>query len=77
MQAKPDHIPTHLIYGKLLAKNVSNISNNTWKILKEMQDLSNGKINQAHRQNRNQDSEIMTKKKLKLNENENTRRYDL
>lgn len=24
MQAKPDHIPTHLIYGKLLAKNVSN-----------------------------------------------------
>lgn len=23
LQAKPDHIPAHLTYGKLLAKNVS------------------------------------------------------
>lgn len=26
LQAKPDHVPAHLTYGKLLAKNVSILS---------------------------------------------------
>jgi len=30
LQAKPDHVPAHLTYGKLLAKNVSYSLTKSW-----------------------------------------------